>query len=231
MSKIGRYAKATAKPGQADALAERLLQVAEGLRDVPGCELYVVNRAVDDPDAVWVTEIWSSQEAVDASLAAADKDQIQEVLAMTESFERIDLVPLGGAGLRDAPRPGHTVLNLAEAEDLAAKFGYGETGQARFPSDDLDADDTGVSLQELRPGARQAFAHRHHRAEEVYLVLRGSGRMKIGDDVIDVAPMDAVRVGPEQTRAFEAGPDGLEFLAFGPRMRGDAELVRDWWTD
>jgi mannose-6-phosphate isomerase-like protein (cupin superfamily) len=122
------------------------------------------------------------------------------------------------------------VLNLAEAEDLAAKFGYGETGQARFPSDDLDAADTGVSLQELRPGARQAFAHRHHRAEEVYLVLRGSGRLKIGDEIIDLAPMDAVRVGPEQTRAFEAGPDGLQFLAFGPRMRGDAELVRDWWT-
>lgn len=231
MSRIGRYAKATAKPGQADALAERLLQVAEGLRGVPGCELYVVNRAHDDRNAVWVTEIWSSQEALDASLEAADKDQIQEVLAMTESFERIDLEPLGGAGLRDAPPPGHTVLNLAEAEDMAAKFGYGETGQARFPTDDLDAGDTGVSLQELRPGARQAFAHHHHRAEEVYLVLHGSGRMKIGDEILDLGPMDAVRVGPEQTRAFEAGPDGLQFLAFGPRMRGDAELVRDWWTD
>lgn len=231
MSRIGRYAKATAKPGRADALAERLLQVADGLRDFPGCELYVVNRAVDDANAVWVTEIWSSQEALDASLEAADKDQIREVLAMTESFERIDLEPLGGAGLRDAPRPGHTVVNLAEAEDMAAKFGYGATGQARFPTDDLDAVNTGLSLHQLRPGARQAFAHRHHRAEEVYLVLRGAGRIKVGDEIIDLAPMDAVRVGPEQTRAFEAGPDGLDVLAFGPRMRGDAELVRDWWTD
>ena len=62
-------------------------------------------------------------------------------------------------------------------------------------------------------------------------MLRGSGRMKIGEEIVDLTPMDAVRVGPEQTRAFEAGPDGLQFLAFGPRMRGDAELVRDWWTD
>jgi quinol monooxygenase YgiN/mannose-6-phosphate isomerase-like protein (cupin superfamily) len=231
MSKIGRYSKAIAKPGQADALAERLLQVAEAMREVPGCELYIVNRAVDDPNAVWVTEVWASQADIDASLEAAEKEQIREVLAMTDGFERIDLSPLGGAGLPDAPRPGHTVRNLAESEDLAARFGYGETAEARFPTEDLDAVNTGLSLQRLRPGKRQAFAHRHHRAEEIYVVLGGSGRMRIGDEVLDVAPMDAIRVGPEQTRAFEAGPDGLEFLVFGPRMRGDAEMVRDWWTD
>lgn len=68
MSKVGRYAKAIAKPGQGDALAERLLEVAEGLRTTPGCELYVINRVPDEPEVIWVTELWSSQEELDASL-------------------------------------------------------------------------------------------------------------------------------------------------------------------
>jgi mannose-6-phosphate isomerase-like protein (cupin superfamily)/quinol monooxygenase YgiN len=229
MSKVGRYAKAIAKPGQADALAERLLKVAEGLRAVPGCELYVINRSADEPDVVWVTELWSSQVELDAALAATDQEQIREVLALTDGFERIDLVPLGGVGARDAPRPGYTIRSLDASEDMAAKHGYSETLEARFPSDDLDAEHTGVSLQRLRPGKRQQFAHRHRRAEEVYVVLAGSGRVKIGDEIVDVSARDAIRVAPDVTRAFEAGPDGLELLAFGPRWRGDAEVVRDWW--
>jgi mannose-6-phosphate isomerase-like protein (cupin superfamily)/quinol monooxygenase YgiN len=229
MSKVGRYAKAVAKPGEADALAERLLKVAEALRAVPGCELYIINRSPGDPNAVWVTELWSSQTELDAALEATDEAQVREVLALTDGFERIDLVPLGGVGARAAPHPGYTIRNLRDSEDMAAKYGYGETGEARFPSDDLDAEHTGVSLQMLRPGKRQQFAHHHHRAEEIYLVLSGSGRVKIEDEIIDVAARDAIRIAPDLTRAFEAGPEGLELLAFGPRWRGDAQVVRDWW--
>jgi quinol monooxygenase YgiN/quercetin dioxygenase-like cupin family protein len=232
MTKVGRYVKATAKPGQADALAERMLAVAEELRAVPGCELYLVNRSPEDENVVWVTEVWSSQEELGAALAATDREQIQAVLALTDGeFERIDVTPLGGVGAAAAASPGYTVLNLSEAEDQAAKFGYGEMGEARFVADDLDAELTGVSLQYLRPGKRQMFAHHHHRAEEVYVVLAGSGRMRIGDDVIDVAPRDAIRVAADETRAFEAGPDGLELLAMGARWRDDVAIVRDWWTD
>jgi mannose-6-phosphate isomerase-like protein (cupin superfamily) len=104
-------------------------------------------------------------------------------------------------------------------------------GESRFVSDDLEAARTGVSHQVLRPGKRQMFAHRHHRAEEVYVVLSGGGRARIEDELIDLRPLDALRIGPEQTRAFEAGPYGLELLVFGPRLRGDAEVVPDWWTD
>jgi quinol monooxygenase YgiN/mannose-6-phosphate isomerase-like protein (cupin superfamily) len=232
MTKVGRYVKATAKRGQGDALAERLLEVAETLRPVAGCELYLINRSPDDPDAIWVTEVWSSQEELDAALQATDQEQIRSVLELTEGeWERIDVTPVGGVGARTAPQAGYTTLNLAEAEDQAVKYGYSEMGEARFVADDLDAELTGVSLQYLRPGKRQMFAHRHHRAEEVYVVLAGSGRLKIGDDVIDVAPRDAIRVAPDQTRAFEAGPDGLELLAMGARWRDDVEIVRDWWTD
>jgi quinol monooxygenase YgiN/quercetin dioxygenase-like cupin family protein len=231
MSRLGRYVKFTAKAGQGDALAERFLEIARGLRAVPGCELYVVNRAPDEPEAVWVTEVWSSQEELDASLETDEaKAAIPGVMALVEATERIDLRPVGGVGVDD-PNPGHTIRNLDEAEDQAAKYGYGEMGESRFPSDDLDADHTGVSHQRLRPGKRQMFAHRHRHAEEVYVVLSGSGRVRIEDEIVDIGPLDAIRVGPEQTRAFEAGPDGLEILAFSARARGDAEIVRDWWTD
>jgi quinol monooxygenase YgiN/mannose-6-phosphate isomerase-like protein (cupin superfamily) len=230
MSRVGRYVKITAKTGQGDALAERLREVAQGLSATPGCELYVINRAPEEPEVVWVTEVWSSQEQLDASLESDEaKAAIGEVMALIEGTERTDVLPLGGVGLED-PAPGHTVRNLEEAEDQAAKYGYGEMGEARFVSDDLEAEHTGVSHQRLRPGKRQMFAHRHRRAEEVYVVLAGSGRVKIEDEVIEVRPLDAIRVGPEQTRAFEAGTDGLEILAFSARARGDAEIVPDWWT-
>jgi quinol monooxygenase YgiN/mannose-6-phosphate isomerase-like protein (cupin superfamily) len=234
MSKVGRYVKITAKPGRGDAAAEKMLHVAESLRSTPGCELYVINRAVGDADTIWVTEVWRSQEELDASLQTEEaKASIPEVLALVEdgSFERIEVTPLGGVGLDDPPAPGYTLRNLAEAEDMAAKYGYGEMGESRFVADDLDAERTGVSHQVLRPGKRQMFAHRHHRAEEVYVVLSGGGRVRIGDEVVELRPRDAIRIGPEQTRQFEAGPEGLEYLVFGARARGDAEIVRDWWTD
>ena len=231
MSRVGRYAKATAKPGQGDALAERLLEVAEGLRAVAGCELYVINRAPDDPDVIWVTEIWSSQAELDASLETDEaKASIPTVLELVDGFDRIDVLPIAGPGL-DTPSTGHTIRNIGEAEDLAVKYGYSEMGESRFVSEDLQAQTTGVSHQILRPGMRQMFAHRHHRAEEVYVVLSGSGRVRVGDEISDVRALDAIRIGPEQTRAFEAGDEGLELLVFGPRAQGDAEIVRDWWTD
>ncbi|HEX7298058.1 MAG TPA: antibiotic biosynthesis monooxygenase [Solirubrobacteraceae bacterium] len=231
MTRAGRYVKITAKAGQGDVLAGRLLEVADGLRATPACELYVVNRAPDEPEVVWVTEIWSSQAELDASLQTEEaKAAIPEIMALVESTERIDVVPVGGAGLDDA-RPGHTIRNLADAEDLAVRYGYGEMGEARFPSDDLETEQTGLSHQRLRPGKRQMFAHRHGRAEEVYVVLSGRGRVRIEDEIVEVGPLDAIRVGPKETRAFEAGPEGLELLAFSRRARGDAQIVPDWWTD
>jgi quinol monooxygenase YgiN/mannose-6-phosphate isomerase-like protein (cupin superfamily) len=234
MSRVGRYVNVTAKPGQGDALAERMLGVAEGLRAIAGCELYVVNRSTDDPDTIWVTEVWRSQEELDASLQTEEaRAAIPEVMALVQEdgFERIEVAPLGGVGLPDPPASGFTLRNLGEAEDVAAKYGYGEMGESRFVADDLDAERTGVSHQRLRPGKRQMFAHRHHRAEEVYVVLSGGGRARIEDELVDVRPLDAIRIAPDQTRAFEAGPDGLELLVFGARARDDAEVVPDWWTD
>jgi mannose-6-phosphate isomerase-like protein (cupin superfamily) len=125
----------------------------------------------------------------------------------------------------------YTVKNLREVEDMAAKHGFSDNQEARFARGDLEAEATGVALQFVKPGKRHAFAHRHNEAEEIYVVLSGSGRVKLDDDVRDVGPMDAVRVAPPVTRAFEAGLDGLELLVFGPHHAGDSEMVADFWGD
>jgi mannose-6-phosphate isomerase-like protein (cupin superfamily) len=125
----------------------------------------------------------------------------------------------------------YTHKRLTDVKDSAPEFGMGETLEARFAKDDLDAEDTGVSHHRLKPGVRQPFGHRHEKAEEVYVVLGGDGRLKLDDEIIDIATLDAIRIAPGVTRAFEAGPGGIEVLAFGPRHDGDGELIQGWWSD
>ncbi len=127
----------------------------------------------------------------------------------------------------------HSIKNLREVRDLAPDGGFGEIQEARFARGDLDAESTGIAYHVLRAGKRQAFAHRHEEAEEIYVVLTGSGRVKLDDEVVDVGPMDAIRIAPAVARAFEAGSDGpLEFLVFGPHHDKDGELLKgDFWGD
>jgi mannose-6-phosphate isomerase-like protein (cupin superfamily) len=131
-----------------------------------------------------------------------------------------------------SPAVRYTIKNLRDAEDQAPKFGFSEVQEARFPYRDLETEKTGLAFHVVRPGKRQAFAHRHTEAEEVYVVLSGRGRMKLDDAVIDVGPLDAIRVSPEIARAFEAGEEGLELLVFGPRHPGDGEILSgDFWAE
>jgi mannose-6-phosphate isomerase-like protein (cupin superfamily) len=125
----------------------------------------------------------------------------------------------------------YTIANLREVEDSAVKHGFSETQEARFPREELGAEATGLAYHVLRPGKRQAFAHRHQRAEEVHVVLAGSGRVRLDDEIVEIGPMDAIRVAPQVARAFEAGPDGLELLVFGPHHPRDAEVVQDFWEE
>ena len=124
-----------------------------------------------------------------------------------------------------------TLKQLTEVEDRAPSFGFSAVQEARFAHGDLDAEQTGVSLLAVKPGCRQGFAHRHEEAEEVYVVVNGSGRAKLDDEIVELGPLDALRVSPGVTRQFEAGEEGIQFLAFGPRHQGDGEIVKDWWTD
>jgi quinol monooxygenase YgiN len=108
---VGRYVKMAARPGQGHVLAQLMLEVARSLHGTDGCILYAINRtdlATDDePETIWVTELWRDQEAIDASLAAlqtdAGKARLGEVMALLQGPpERIDLQPLGGVGLPDS---------------------------------------------------------------------------------------------------------------------------------
>ena len=127
---------------------------------------------------------------------------------------------------------GFTKLNLAEdVENSAEKFGMGDVLAAHFARKDLETTQLGLSLQRLKPNQRMPFGHRHEEQEEVYVVVGGSGRIKLGDDVVDVARWDAVRVAPEIMRALEAGPDGLEVVAVGAPGVPDTEQEMGWWTD
>jgi mannose-6-phosphate isomerase-like protein (cupin superfamily) len=123
----------------------------------------------------------------------------------------------------------YTHKNLKEVKDSAPGFGFGDRQEAHFATKDMEAENTGLSYHVVRPEQRQGFGHKHENAEEIYVVLSGSGRAKLDDEVIDVDTMDAIRVAPNVTRAFEASSEGLELLAFGPRHEGDGELVQDFW--
>ncbi|MBA2523392.1 MAG: hypothetical protein H0V25_08690 [Solirubrobacterales bacterium] len=124
-----------------------------------------------------------------------------------------------------------THKNLTEVKDSAPEFGLDEHGEARFAKDELDAEATGFSYYRNKPDAHAGFGHRHDKAEEVYVILSGSGRMKLDDEIIEVKRLDTIRVAPDVWRAFSAGPDGLEVIAFGPRHDGDGEMDMQWWVE
>ena len=126
----------------------------------------------------------------------------------------------------------YTHKSLTEVEDAAPRFGLGDSQESRFATGDLEAEQTGLSLHRVKPGRRQGFGHRHEEVEEIYVVVAGSGRVKLDDDVVELKPLDAVRVSAGVTRAFEAGDDGLAVLAFSPRRTDDrGELIHGWWSD
>ena len=123
----------------------------------------------------------------------------------------------------------YQIKNLKELENSAERFGLAPNIEARFARQALESERSGLSYQRLAPGFRPPTGHRHEQQEETYVVVSGSGRVKIGDEIHELRQWDAVRVAPETPRAFEAGPDGLELLVFGAGAGGDAEMLPDWW--
>jgi mannose-6-phosphate isomerase-like protein (cupin superfamily) len=125
----------------------------------------------------------------------------------------------------------YTHTNLAEVKDMAVEGGFSEFQEARFANQDLELESLGVSYQIVKPDKHHAFGHRHQKAEEVYVVLSGSGKIHLDDEEIAVERLDAIRVAPEVTRGFEAGSDGLELIVFSPTAPGDAEIVSDFFEE
>jgi uncharacterized cupin superfamily protein len=126
----------------------------------------------------------------------------------------------------------YTKLNLKQdVEDMAVKFGYSPDMEARYARTPLGLENSGVSYFRLAPEFRQPFGHTHGEQEEVYVVLSGSARLKAGDDIVELAQFDAIRLPGSTPRGIEAGPDGVEILAVGaPNTDNkDAEMLPDFW--
>jgi mannose-6-phosphate isomerase-like protein (cupin superfamily) len=125
----------------------------------------------------------------------------------------------------------YTIKNLKDIDDVAA--GRAEDVEARMSRRAIESEQLGVSYFRYGPGVRSQSGHKHEVQEEAYVVIAGSGRIKLDDEIADLKRWDVVRVAPQVTRALEAGPEGLELIAVGgPRPEGgDGEVVPDWWTD
>jgi mannose-6-phosphate isomerase-like protein (cupin superfamily) len=127
--------------------------------------------------------------------------------------------------------PGYTIKNLMDIEDSAAGRAAGI--EARFGRKHIDSEHLGLTYMKYAPSTRSPMGHSHREQEEVYLVVSGSGRMKLDDDEVDLRQWDVVRVAPATVRAFESGPDGIEVIAIGSDRPEDGDGVpapADWWS-
>lgn len=128
----------------------------------------------------------------------------------------------------------YTLKNFKEdITNSAEERGMGDVIESRFARSAIESTELGVSLFRYAPGFRTPFGHHHTEQEEAYVVISGSGNVKLGDEVLGLKKWDILRVAPEVVRGFEAGPDGLEMIAIGGHKPegGDGQMVKDWWTD
>jgi mannose-6-phosphate isomerase-like protein (cupin superfamily) len=126
---------------------------------------------------------------------------------------------------------GNTTMNLREVENQAPKFDMPKEMEARFARSAIEGETLGLTLMTLAPNFRIPFGHKHDGQEEVYVIVRGSARVKVDDGIVELGQWDAIRFDKDTMRNVEAGPEGVEYLAFGagddPR---DAEMAPGWWS-
>jgi mannose-6-phosphate isomerase-like protein (cupin superfamily) len=126
----------------------------------------------------------------------------------------------------------YTKTNLRKVENQAPKFDMPAEMDARFARSPLEGETLGLSLMKLAPNFRIPFGHKHEGQEEVYVVVRGSARIKVEDEIAEVGEWDAIRFDKNTMRNVEAGPEGVEYLAFGAGDDPmDADMVPGWWSD
>jgi quercetin dioxygenase-like cupin family protein len=127
--------------------------------------------------------------------------------------------------------PGFTIKNLKQVKDSAADR-EGDI-EARFARGEIESEHLGVTYFRYGPGFRVPFGHRHREQEEAYIVVGGSGRMRLEDETVELRQWDVVRVAPEVARGIESGPDGIEIIAVGSDRPegGDGEMIPDFWGE
>jgi mannose-6-phosphate isomerase-like protein (cupin superfamily) len=105
--------------------------------------------------------------------------------------------------------------------------------EARFGRKHLDSEHLGISYFRYGAGYKPPIGHRHREQEEAYVVVGGSGRVKLDDEIVELREWDVIRVSPQVVRGFEGGPNGLELIAIGSDRPegGDGERVEGFWPD
>jgi mannose-6-phosphate isomerase-like protein (cupin superfamily) len=129
---------------------------------------------------------------------------------------------------------GYTKLNLKDdVEDQAPKFEMSPELEFRTARVPLELENSGVSYLGLAPNFRVPFGHHHNTQEEVYVLVSGSAKLKLDDEVIELKPFDAVRIHEDTMRNLEGGPEGAEVVLFGAPNAGsdDAQMEQGWWMD
>jgi quinol monooxygenase YgiN/mannose-6-phosphate isomerase-like protein (cupin superfamily) len=221
-----------ARAGEAPALAEKLSEAAALVAEAPGCELWLVHRDQKEPGTLRVSEMWASREQCDAALDLPGvRGHSAEVLALLDGPPDVmEGEPIAGARM-DRGETGATLFAILDAPDLSkdaellGRYELAEVGEARYVREQLGARQIGLTHYRLRPGRSQGWAHRHAVAEEIYVVLNGSGSIGVDEERLELRPLDAVRVAPGSARELAAGDEGLEILAFGSHVPGDGEMV------
>jgi mannose-6-phosphate isomerase-like protein (cupin superfamily) len=125
-----------------------------------------------------------------------------------------------------------TRVNLKDVEDQAPKFGMNEL-EFRVAREPLELSNSAVSDMRIAPNYRLPFGHTHNSQEELYVLVDGSARLKLDDEIVELKRFDAVRIPKDTMRNLEGGPDGAEVILFGAPKTGpgDAQMSPDWWTD
>ena len=128
----------------------------------------------------------------------------------------------------------YTHINLKEdVDDQAPNFGLSPNLESRMARVPLEMENAGLSYIRIAPGFRIPFGHKHKNQEEVYVLVSGSAKIKLDDEVRELKQWDAVRVHRDTIRGFEGGDEGAEFIIIGAPNTGpgDAEVIQDWWSD
>jgi mannose-6-phosphate isomerase-like protein (cupin superfamily) len=126
----------------------------------------------------------------------------------------------------------YTKTHLWDVENQAPKFNMPAGMEARFARRALEGKTLGMSLMKLAPNFRIPFGHKHEHQEEIYVVVRGSARVKVDDEIVQLREWDAIRFDESTMRNMEAGPEGVEYLAFGAGEDPlDADMAPGWWND
>ena len=125
----------------------------------------------------------------------------------------------------------YTIKNLMDIEDSAS----GQAGgvEARFARRHIDSDHLGVTYMSYAPDTRAPMGHSHREQEEVYVILSGSGTIKLNEDVHELRQWDVVRIAPSTWRALHSGSDGLVLIAVGndrPEGGYGVRAPAEWWS-